>query len=206
MLGANMSPDDPSCAGGDPATTAMFRERYAEYKTNKAGVGAYFYLQVDDVDAYHDKGRDEGLEGLRQADVAVLRDPRLLGGRPGRLPADVLHVDQDELVPVVRHAPHGRGPRRHVLPVLHRREGQAPPGGRSSRERPRATSWACRRWRARRPRRRRRSTSGRCPPGRASTVHARPARIPGAGDPARPAVPGPGVRNVTEDGITCGGN
>jgi uncharacterized glyoxalase superfamily protein PhnB len=63
MLGSNMSPDDPSCAGTDPATLAMFRERYSEYKKNKPGVGAYFYLQVDDVDAYHGKVVSKGLKG-----------------------------------------------------------------------------------------------------------------------------------------------
>src|SRR5262245_54694555 len=55
MMGPSMSPDTPGCEGMDAAEKAHWKVAYEEFKKHKAGVGVIVYLQVPDVDAFHDK-------------------------------------------------------------------------------------------------------------------------------------------------------
>ena len=55
MLGGDSDPDSPECGSGafPDDHVAWWKERHAAWGRNVAGVGAFFYVCVDDVDAYH---------------------------------------------------------------------------------------------------------------------------------------------------------
>jgi uncharacterized glyoxalase superfamily protein PhnB len=62
MIGASMAPDDPGCAVQvDAATKAYLMASHQDYTKNKAGVGVFVYLKVDDVDAFHDRAVTKGV-------------------------------------------------------------------------------------------------------------------------------------------------
>jgi uncharacterized glyoxalase superfamily protein PhnB len=66
MIGAVMPADkiDASCGEADEATKAHYKALATDYaKTPKPGVGISIYVQVDDVDAYHDRVITKGLKG-----------------------------------------------------------------------------------------------------------------------------------------------
>ena len=62
MLGGDSDPDAPECgAAGYPADhLAWYRERHRAWASGAAGVGAYFYVEVPDVDAYHGQITERG--------------------------------------------------------------------------------------------------------------------------------------------------
>lgn len=66
MIGAAMPADkvDAACGDADAATKAHYKECAADYaKAAKPGVGISIYVQVEDVDAYHDRVVTKGLKG-----------------------------------------------------------------------------------------------------------------------------------------------
>jgi uncharacterized glyoxalase superfamily protein PhnB len=65
MLGASMSPDDPSCSHEmDPAAKAYWKSAYEDYQKGRAGAGVVIYLQVDNVDAFHDRVVTKGVKSV----------------------------------------------------------------------------------------------------------------------------------------------
>lgn len=63
MIGPSMNPDSSECGGHevDAATKAQWKASYDDYQKNKPGVGVYIYLQVENVDAHHDRVVSHGV-------------------------------------------------------------------------------------------------------------------------------------------------
>jgi uncharacterized glyoxalase superfamily protein PhnB len=61
MLGVPMDPDDvPAMCPDEPLEQAWHEGIAREFQEHKAGVGAYFYIMVEDVDTYHAQVVDRG--------------------------------------------------------------------------------------------------------------------------------------------------
>jgi uncharacterized glyoxalase superfamily protein PhnB len=63
MIGPAMpaSKVDEMCGQADAATKAHYKEIADAWTKNKPGIGTYFYIKVDDVDAFHDRAVTKGL-------------------------------------------------------------------------------------------------------------------------------------------------
>jgi uncharacterized glyoxalase superfamily protein PhnB len=67
MISAQMSPDDAAkMCGGDEGAAKTMRTLSEEFQKNRPGVGMVIYVQVPDVDVYHEKLVKKGLRDLKE--------------------------------------------------------------------------------------------------------------------------------------------
>ena len=104
MIGAPMDPAQvEGMCKDEPKEMAWHMEIANEFPANKAGVGAYFYLMVDDVDAFHAEVIARRPTCHRSQD-AVLRSACFRHSRSQRLSPVVLFATGYGKLRQLRHA------------------------------------------------------------------------------------------------------